>query len=54
MIEASDWFWYFYFGGHVVLIAGAIWIEAGCQRLDESRARFDAELVKFLRDGDAP
>ena len=54
MIEATDWFWYFYFGGYAVLIAGAIWIDAGCRRLDDSRARFDAELAKFLRGENAP
>ena len=54
MIEATVEFWLIYFGIFAVLVVGAVWVEFGGQELNESRAKFNAELIKFLNKEDAP
>ena len=54
MIEATGWFWAIYLGMLAFLVGMAIRIELGSKKLEESRARFDAELAKFLRGDNQP
>ena len=54
MIEATTELWLIYLGALAFGVGMAIWIEYGDRKLDKSRAKFDAELAKFLRGNDKP